>query len=134
MMRALIAMEPDAGWDNMPAGVELRFCGAGVAALDTALDDSVDILVTDAMPSSDERCGGLRWLQLLSAGTNQIAGHPLMQHDIRVSNAAGTSAAHIAEFIVARLLYHTKELRAFEELQLHHHWPDRVAMSRPGLY
>jgi phosphoglycerate dehydrogenase-like enzyme len=40
---------------------------------------------------------------------------------------------HIAEFILARLLYHTKEFRAFEELQREHRWPDRVAMSRPGL-
>lgn len=132
-MRALVAMEPDPAWDDLVPSVELRFCDGDVAAIDAALDDNIEILLTDAMPSSDERCSGLRWLQLLSAGTDQLAGHPLMKHDIRVSNAAGASAVHIAELIVARLLYHTKELRAFAELQRQHHWPDRVAMARPGL-
>ncbi len=133
MIKALVAMDADAAWDDLPPGVELQFCAGDVAAIDAALDDDVEILLTDAMPSTDERCGGLRWLQLLSAGTDQLGGHPLMLRDIRVSNAAGTSAAHIAEFIVARLLYHTKELHAFDELQRRHRWPDRVAMARPGL-
>jgi len=134
MIKALVAMDADATWDDLPPGVELQFCAGDVAAIDAALDDDVEILLTDAMPSTDKRCGGLRWLQLLSAGTDQLGGHPLMLRDIRVSNAAGTSAAHIAEFIVARLLYHTKELRVFDELQRRHHWPDRVAMARPGLH
>lgn len=138
MIKALVAMEPDAAWDDytqrIPAGVELQFCAGDVAAINAALDDDVEILLTDAMPSTDQRSAGLRWLQLLSAGTDQLIGHPLMRHDVRVSNAAGTSAAHIAEFIVARLLYHTKELRAFDQLQRNHQWPDRIAMSRPSLY
>jgi phosphoglycerate dehydrogenase-like enzyme len=133
MIKALVTMEADADWSDLPAGVELKFCAADVAAIDAALDDSVEILLTDAMPSTDERCRGLRWLQLLSAGTDQLAGHPLVQRDIRVSNAAGTSAAHIAEFIAARILYHTKELHAFNQLQRRHQWPDRIAMSRPSL-
>lgn len=134
MKKALVAMEADPAWDDVPASVELQFCASDVAAIDAALDDDVEILLTDAMPSSDERCAGLRWVQLLSAGTDQLIGHPLMRHDLQVSNAAGSSAAHIAEFIVARLLYHTKELRAFDHLQRNHQWPDRVAMSRPSLY
>ena len=132
-MRALVAMEPDAAWDDLAPGLEVRFCGADVAALDATLDDDVEILLTDAMPSSAERCAGLRWVQLLSAGTDQLNGHPLMQHEVRLSNAAGASAVHIAEFIVARVLYHIKEFRAFDELQRRHRWPDRVAMSRPPL-
>ncbi len=132
MTTALIAMESDAGWQS-PPGVELRFCATDGASIEAALDEKVEILLTDELPPGAERASGLRWLQLFSSGTDQLFGHPLIRRDIRLSNAAGTSAAHMAEFILARLLYHTKQLRAFEQLQQQHVWPDRIGMSRPSL-
>ena len=45
-LRSLIAMESDAGWQDItqrvPTGVELRFCGSAAPAIDAALDESVE--------------------------------------------------------------------------------------------
>ncbi len=101
----------------MPADLELRFCADEPAAIDAAIDESIEILVADALPTSLERCAGLRWVQLLSAGINQLIGHPLLARDLLITNAAGATAVHIAEFVVAQLLGHIKGLREFDQLQ-----------------
>jgi phosphoglycerate dehydrogenase-like enzyme len=117
----------------LPADLRVSFCGYSVHELNEAIGPGTEVLVTDALPAAPERCGGLRWVQLLSAGANQLLGHPLVEREILFTSAAGISAVYIAEHVVARVLYHTKELRAFERLQHEHTWPSRVAMARPSL-
>ncbi len=75
---ALLTNEIELNPADAPADLELRFCADEPAAIDAAIDDSIEILVADALPTSLERCAGLRWVQLLSAGINQLIGHPLL--------------------------------------------------------
>jgi phosphoglycerate dehydrogenase-like enzyme len=133
-MKALITTDIELEPASLPADLEVRICEDHPSAIDAALDDSVEILVAESMPGAIDRCAGLRWIQLLSSGTDQLIGHPLMERDLLLSNAAGTNAVHIAEFVVARILEHVKGLRQFERLQQARQWPaDRVALARPSL-
>jgi phosphoglycerate dehydrogenase-like enzyme len=120
-------------WADLPDDVELRVCEP--EALDAALDDEVEVFVGETLPSGEKGANGLRWIQLASAGTDQLLGHPLMRRDLLVSGAAGINALPIAEFVLARILYHTKGLRAFEQAQREHEWPEeRVSLINPALH
>jgi phosphoglycerate dehydrogenase-like enzyme len=132
-MNVLITTHAPEEWTELPSDIQVTFCDYDSHAIDQAITPETEVLVTDALPTALERCRGLRYVQLLSAGANQLLGHPLAAHDALFASAAGISAVHIAEHIVARVLYHTKELRAFEQLQRQHVWPNRVSMSRPSL-
>ena len=132
-MRALITSEVGESWRNLPPDLDVRLCPGTVAGLNGALDETIEILVTDALPDLVGRGGGLRWVQLLSSGANQLIGHPFLARGLLASSAAGNCAVHIAEFIAARVLGHAKELRTADQLQRHHAWADRLALARPSL-
>lgn len=130
----LLSLPAYADWDGLPPAYDIRRCGPGVAELNAAFDDSVEILVTEFMPEATEPAAGLRWIQVLSAGTEQLLGHPLVHPALRLSNAAGVSSTHMAEFVLGRILEHRKRLPAFRELQARHEWPaDRPAMATHNL-
>jgi phosphoglycerate dehydrogenase-like enzyme len=103
------------------------------AQIPAALNDSIEILITDAMPTASDRWGGLRWVQLMSSGTDQAINHPLRAEGKLISSAAGICAVHIAEFILGRLLYHSKNFQIFQQHQQEHRWGDRVALAGPSL-
>ena len=133
-MIAVITNEIELDSVDVPAGLEMRGCGDEPSAIDATIDEDTEILVADAMPTNMERCSGLRWIQLLSAGCNQLVGHPLLARDLQITNASGTNAVYIAEFVVAQLLAHTKGLREFDRLQQAVIWPDdRMPLARPSL-
>jgi phosphoglycerate dehydrogenase-like enzyme len=132
-MRVVISTERPEQWHDLPSDVEAAFCGYGSSDVDAVMDPATVVLVTDALPTITDRCAGLRWVQLLSAGANQMQGHPLAQRDLLLANAAGISADYMAEHVVAQVLSHAKSLRTFDRLQRQHNWPNRVAMARPGL-
>jgi phosphoglycerate dehydrogenase-like enzyme len=134
-MIVLITGAAEKAWDDLPDDLEIRVCENSPEAIEAALDEDVEILLTEAMPASGERAGGLRWIQLLSAGTDQLIGHPLMRRDLLISSASGINAVPIAEFVLARILYHTKGLRTFEQFQSARTWPDdRSTLMRPPLH
>lgn len=64
----------------------------------------------------------LRWVQAVGAGTGQLLSAGVPSSTIRLTNAAGTSAPEIAEFVLARALEHTTELRRLDELQAEQRW------------
>ena len=135
-MQVLIATHAPHEWSELPGDLQVTFCAYPAEAVEHAMSPDTEVLVTDALPLTLEHCNQLRWVQLLSAGANQVLGHPLAvrtEPPVRFTSAAGISAVHIAEHVVARVLYHTKELRSFERLQREHVWPDRTAMARPDL-
>jgi phosphoglycerate dehydrogenase-like enzyme len=133
-MKALLTDSIELDPADTPADLELRFCADEPAAVDAAIDESTEILVTYELPTNLERCAGLRWVQLLSAGVDQLIGHPLLVRDLLLTNAAGTNAVHIAELVVAQLLAHVKGLREFDRLQHARTWPtERVSLARPSL-
>jgi phosphoglycerate dehydrogenase-like enzyme len=132
-INALIVEDVGKRWTNVPADVNLHFCAGDPASLDAALNDGIEILITDAMPTAADRWGGLRWVQLMSSGTDQAVNHPLRAEGKLISSAAGICAVHIAEFILARLLYHSKNFEIFQQHQSEHRWGDRVALAGPSL-
>lgn len=132
-MKVLVAEQLKKPWTDLPADVTVTCCGPTVAEIDAAIDPSYEVLVSDDLPTDMQRCPGLRWVQLLSAGFGQMVGHPLARRDILVTTAAGMCAAYCAEFVVARILYHQRQFRTFEALQRSHAWGDRDALARPTM-
>lgn len=132
-MNLLIALAAESEWHDLPAEITASFCESDVDSLDAALNEAVEILVTEVMPTKVDACGGLRWVQLLSSGAEQIINHPLLRRPVLFSNAAGICAVHIAEFVVAQILRHFKETDLMRNLQKVRQWGDRPAMARPCL-
>jgi len=64
----------------------------------------------------------LRWVQAVGVGTGQLQSAGLAAGGIRLTSAAGTSGAGIAEFVMARLLQEAKRLREIDELQQRRTW------------
>ncbi|MCW5549720.1 MAG: D-2-hydroxyacid dehydrogenase [Opitutaceae bacterium] len=130
----LLAHGAAAPWQLPLDEAIVRVCGDTPAEIAAALAPDTEILVTDAMPAADAATAGLRWIQLMSAGYNQAIGHPLaLRPGLRVSNAAGLCAGHMAEFIVGQMLRHVKRWDEFAVLQHRRTWPDRAAMATPPL-
>lgn len=64
----------------------------------------------------------LRWVQSVGAGTGQLQSAGLAEAGIRLTSAAGANAVGIAEFAIARVLQHWKNLRAIDAAQQEHEW------------
>ncbi|MBO9599087.1 MAG: D-2-hydroxyacid dehydrogenase [Cohnella sp.] len=132
-MKILVAYDAKSEWPNVPADLEMTYCNDDRRSIEHAMTPDTEVLVTDVMPTDISACVGLRWLHLLSAGTDQLICHPLMKQELKVSNSAGICAVHMAEFVVGQLLRHRKRFDALAELSWSKVWPDRVAYSRPSL-
>lgn len=129
----LVAAKDADSWRCLTDDVEWSFYDGSAEALDHALTTDTNFLVTELLPRSVSACHGLRWVQLISAGTEQMVGHPLLQHDIQWTHAGGLCAEHIAQYALGRILYHYRDFAACAELQKKHAWPDRHAMAAPSL-
>lgn len=134
-LHALISRDIGERWHRLPDDVVLHFCAGDSASLDEAITNEIEIIVTDPMPTvaSSDRWGNVRWVQLMSAGIDQALGHPLYREGTAVASAAGISAVHIAEFVVGRILSHTRNLERFVAEQKAHVWGDRGALAGPSL-
>lgn len=131
-MEVLITSDVAPDWADLPPDLVIRVCEPEPAALAAAITGA-EILVSEVLPAGGE-AAALRWVQLLSAGTEQLIGHPLARRDLLICSAAGVSAVHIAEYIVGRALDHLKEFGAYRQLQAAGDWPaERVALARPAL-
>src|SRR5690348_4394728 len=64
----------------------------------------VAALVTEQVPRNLEAWTALRWVQLLSAGANQLLGHPIQRTSIPVTTASGTHGVPIAQYVTCTLL------------------------------
>ena len=108
-------------------GIELVEQNAGAAE---KLDGSgVDILVTEPVPRNLEAWGRLRWVQLLSAGSNQLAGHPIRETAIPVTTASGTHGVPIAQYVscaTLMLAHRMPQVLQYKETQ---QWPNRLALA-----
>lgn len=132
-MNILISHDAAAIW-SLPGGASVKVCGVEPAEITAALRPDTEVLVTDAMPAAEAVAAGLRWIHLMSAGYNQAIGHPLaLRPGMRVSNAAGICAGHMAEFVVGQMLRHVKRWDDFARLQQERTWPSRAAMATPAL-
>jgi len=89
----------------------------------------VDILVTEQVPHDLSAWPRLQWVQLLSAGSNQILGHPILKTDIPVTTASGTHGVPIAQFITCTWLMMMHRMPQLLDFKTAHIWPNRGALA-----
>ena len=108
-------------------GIELA--EANTATPDELDGAGVDILVTEQVPKNLAAWPRLRWVQLLSAGSNQLVGHPIQQTRIAVTTASGTHGVPIAQYVtcaVLMLAHRMPQVLQYKETQK---WPNRLALA-----
>ena len=64
----------------------------------------------------------IEWIHLLSAGANHLLEQDLPFDRLRVSTSSGVHAATIGEYVMAGVLYHTKNLGRFAKQQREKRW------------
>ena len=107
---------------------DLRFEHWPVASVGAIPDDSwrdVEILYTSfatRLPPP-QQAPQLRWVQLYSAGIDQIAENPLVQSQVLFTTASGIHAPNMAEYVMAVLLAWYHRLPTALEWQGRRQWP-----------
>lgn len=71
----------------------------------------------------------LRWQHSVSAGVNHILTPTFMERDIILTNSAGVYAIPIAEFVLAFILNHAKQLSSLRLKQVQHQWSWEVKLQ-----
>lgn len=74
----------------------------------------------------------LRWVQSVATGIGQLLSAGLREGGVRLTNAAGTAAPEIAEFVIARLLEHCKRLPEIRAVQRRREWRPLYGRSLNG--
>jgi len=71
----------------------------------------------------------LKWVQLYSAGANQLTNHPIMLTDIPITTASGISAVPMSEFAIMMMLALARHVPKMVRMQDRGEWPkDRLKM------
>ncbi len=110
----------------------LEILETGGRDLDQFAGEDVTVLVSEQLPRDLSRWPALRWVQLLSAGANQLLEHPIRATEIPVTTASGTHGVPIAQYVTTAVLmaaHRMPEILAFKPTRT---WPNRTALaSRP---
>lgn len=97
----------------------------GEPAIDQPDPTKVEILVTDQrVPKELGAYPRLRWIQLVSAGANQIVGSPIAATNIPVTTASGLHGVPIAQFVTGALLMLVHHFEKMGPIQATRRWPD----------
>ena len=108
---------------------DLELVEHNASAVDQLDGSGVEILVTEQVPRNLAAWSSLRWVQLLSAGANQLAGHPIQQTSIPVTTASGTHGVPIAQYVscaTLMLAHRMPQVLQYKETQ---QWPNRLALA-----
>ncbi|SDS47971.1 D-2-hydroxyacid dehydrogenase [Opitutus sp. GAS368] len=92
--------------------------GAGVA-----------VLCTEQVPRNLAAWPKLRWVQLLSAGANQLLGHPILTTPLPVTTASGTHGVPIAQYVTCAALMLAHRMPQLLEFKASRQWPNRLALA-----
>ena len=99
------------------------------AGLPAAIHDADALLLWDffstALADVWDRQTRLRWVHVAAAGVDKLLFPALVQSEVVVTNARGVFDRPIAEFVLAVILAHAKELHASRDLQRAHVWRHR---------
>ena len=90
---------------------------------------NVVVLVSEQVPKNLTAWPKLRWVQLLSAGANQLLGHPIAATSIPVTTASGTHGVPIAQYVTCTALMLTHRMDRLMEFKASRQWPNRVALA-----
>ena len=94
-------------------------------AFDAELLARAEVLFTLFAFPRPEQVPGLRWVQLHSAGANQVLDLPLFGRDVAFTTASGIHAIPIGEYVLATILAWHHRLPPMHDLQMRRQWPDR---------
>ena len=91
----------------------------------------VTILMTDLqLPPDLAACPHLKWIQLVSAGANQIVPHPVSKTDIPVTTASGLHGVPIAQFVTGTLLMLVHGLQELSAAKTTRRWREGCGTVR----
>jgi len=105
--------DPDAHRDRAPEPS---------AAAGAALAEAEVVLAIDLPYDVRSLAPRLRWVQAVGAGTAQLQSAGLAEAGITLTSNGGSNSLGIAEFVMGRLLQHTKRFRELDEAQTEHRW------------
>jgi len=74
----------------------------------------------------------LRWVHVIGAGVDHLAGAGLAEHGVVVTNSSGVAARSIAEFVVGRLLTIWKRFAEQAERQRQRQWSPTYGRTLAG--
>ncbi len=97
--------------------------------LSTVLTPDVEILYTHFGTFDLHLAPGLRWVQLDSAGVNQLQTTPLWQSDITITTANGVHTIQIAEYVFSVMLAHAHHLPLAQHLQQSSQWASGTLLN-----
>jgi len=89
----------------------------------------VEILVSDPVPRERTRWPDLRWIQLLSAGANQLRDRPWLAAPVAVTTASGNHGVPIAQHVTCTYLMLVHRMTAAAAYGASRRWPDRLALG-----
>lgn len=92
------------------------------AKLPAELIADCSVLFTDIPPDNLAEMRHLRWLQLGSAGYEQLYNLPLREMGVRVTNASGVNDVPIAEWCIAMMLLFERDIRGLIDMQQRRSW------------
>lgn len=90
--------------------------------------DFFSTALRDAWQSATE----LEWIHVAAAGVDSLLFDELRDSDITVTNAHGAFDVPIAEFVLASILAHDKQLHRSKELQRNAQWQHRELQQTAG--
>jgi phosphoglycerate dehydrogenase-like enzyme len=111
------------------AAPELQVVEQYVANPDDLCGEGVVALVTELVPRDLAKWKDLRWVQLISAGSNHLLSHPIRDSSIMVTNASGTHAVPIAQYVTCAILMAAHRMPQLLEFKPSRCWPDRSALA-----
>lgn len=89
----------------------------------------VVVLVSELVPKQLESWTQLRWVQLLSAGSNQLNDHPIWEKPVLATNASGIHGVPIAQYITVTWLMMIHRMTALLEFKPSRTWPARATLA-----
>ena len=89
----------------------------------------VEVLVTELVPRNLGDWTRLRWVQLLSAGSNQLLNHPIQQTAIPVTTASGTHGVPIAQYVTCAWLMMAHRMTQLLQFKPSRTWPNRQSLA-----
>ncbi len=116
-----------------PGAADLRGRTPPLTDAQRAAFERIEIAVAIDLPFDvASHAPNLRWVQSVGAGTGQLQSAGLGDAGIRLTSAAGANAVGIAEFALARVLQHWKNLREIEASQTRHEWSPAFGRQLAG--
>ncbi len=98
---------------------------ASVDKVPSELWDQVEVLYTMSAVPDPVRAPGLRWVQLHSAGVNQVQNTPLWGSDVVITTASGVHTSNMAEYVLMMMLAFAHRLPRMLDYQARAEWPSQ---------